>query len=204
MGQGLSRQKLQKTRKDAKKVFRSRTTINFQNKLLSSKFLEGTKLTLMLIQAEFYYLIDTQPTVHPKCIHKGTIHTMLQEWKVFPLWEIILSWREKMIFPLPVTITCSFPALKRAMKAFPWLLETISKAKRRWGWGRNGIGREGMITPVYLSLKLLIVLVICLFLVLVSVGQNTYQHTLPLFIWCLQHLYQNVNQHQQCVSLCWW
>lgn len=98
----------------------------------------------MLIQAQFYYLIDTEPTVHPKHIHTGTIHTMLQEWKVFPLWEIILSWREKVIIPLPITTTCSSPALKRAMKAFPWLLETISKAKfkmrlrREWyGEGRN-------------------------------------------------------------------
>ena len=139
----------------------------------------------MLIQAEFYYLIDTEPTVHPKHIHIGTIHTMLQEWKVFPLWETLLSWREKMIITLPITTTCSSPAPKRAMKAFPWLLETISKAKPRWGWGGNGMGREGMKTPVYLSPNLLIVLVICLSLVLVSVGQNAYRQTLTLFIQCL-------------------
>lgn len=52
-GQGLSRQKLQKTMKDANKVFRPRTTMNSQDKLLPSKFLEGIKLTLMLNQAEF-------------------------------------------------------------------------------------------------------------------------------------------------------
>lgn len=45
--------------------------------------------------------------------------------------------------------------------------------------------REEIITPVYLSPKLLTVLVICLSLVLVFVGQNDYRQTLSLFIWRL-------------------
>lgn len=43
------------------------------------------------------------------------------------------------------------------------------------------MGRDdGMITPVYLSLELLM-LVICFLLVPVSVGQKAYQQTLDLF-----------------------
>lgn len=45
---GYTDKKIKNKRKDAEKVFRSRTTINSQNKLLPNKFLEGTKLTLMV------------------------------------------------------------------------------------------------------------------------------------------------------------
>lgn len=65
--------------KDAKRVFRPRTTVNSQDKLLPSKFLEGIKLTLILNQAEFYYLINKELTIHLKVIHTGPVHTMLQE-----------------------------------------------------------------------------------------------------------------------------
>lgn len=60
------------------------------------------------------------------------------------------------------------------------------------------MGREGylfiIIYYVYLFPKLLIVPLAYFSLVLVSACQSAYQQT--LFIWCLQHLCQNVNWHQ--------
>lgn len=54
------------------------------------------------------------------------------------------------------------PGSEKGNGGFSLATRNLSKAKPRCGWEMNGMGREGTLSPVFLSPELLILIVICL------------------------------------------